>query len=70
MSIPGQILFIFVADYMHMSTSTIGWAFVTSYLSVSLLQVKYLFYDNKMKWKIRAIATLMQNEKKKMYFIV
>lgn len=39
MSIPGQILFIFLADYIHMSTSTIGFPFLLSYLSVSLLQV-------------------------------
>lgn len=39
MSIPGQILFIYIADYIHMSKSTIGPAFVLSYLLVSLLQV-------------------------------
>lgn len=39
MSIPGQILFIYAADYIHMDQSTIGAAFVLSYLSVSLLQV-------------------------------
>lgn len=39
MSIPGQIMFIFVADYIHMEKSTIGPVFVCSYLFVSLLQV-------------------------------
>lgn len=39
MSIPGQILFIYVADYIHMSESTIGITFVMSYLGVSILQV-------------------------------
>lgn len=41
MSIPGQILFIYVADYIHMEASTIGPAFVFSYLFASLLQVSY-----------------------------
>lgn len=44
MSIPGQILFIYVADYIHMSRSTIGPAFVISYMSVSLLQVSKFIY--------------------------
>lgn len=44
MSIPGQILFIYIADYIHMSKSTIGPAFVLSYLLVSLLQVSPLIY--------------------------
>lgn len=39
MSIPGQVLFIFVADYIHMSSSTIGAPFVFSYLTVSFIQV-------------------------------
>uniref|UniRef100_A0A1B0DJA8 SLC41A/MgtE integral membrane domain-containing protein n=1 Tax=Phlebotomus papatasi TaxID=29031 RepID=A0A1B0DJA8_PHLPP len=39
MSIPGQVLFIFVADYIHMSSSTIGVPFIFSYLTVSLIQV-------------------------------
>lgn len=39
MSIPGQILFIYVADFIHMSRSTIGAPFVLSYLVVSLVQV-------------------------------
>jgi solute carrier family 41 len=39
MSIPGQILFIFAADYIHMSSSTIGAPFTLSYLTVSLVQV-------------------------------
>lgn len=44
MSIPGQILFIYIADYIHMSKSTIGPAFVLSYLLVSSLQVSILIY--------------------------
>lgn len=44
MSIPGQILFIFIADYIHMSKSTIGPAFVLSYLLVSSLQICTLLY--------------------------
>jgi solute carrier family 41 len=43
MSIPGQVLFIFVADYIHMSGSTIGAPFVFSYLTVSLIQVRNVF---------------------------
>lgn len=39
MSIPGQIIFIYLADYIHMSISTIGISFILSYLFVSLLQV-------------------------------
>lgn len=41
MSIPGQILFIYAADYIHMSSSTIGIPFVLSYLTVSLIQVNF-----------------------------
>lgn len=39
MSMPGMVVFIFVADLIHMSESTIGPAFVFSFLFVSLLQV-------------------------------
>lgn len=39
MSIPGQVLFIFVADYIHMSGSTIGAPFILSYMLVSFIQV-------------------------------
>lgn len=42
MSIPGQILFIIIADYIHMSRSTIGAPFIFSYMTVSLVQVKEL----------------------------
>lgn len=58
MSIPGQVLFIFVADYIHMSESTIGAPFVFSYLFVSLIQVMLLLYIAHIiihamwKWKI------------------
>uniref|UniRef100_A0A182J9E1 SLC41A/MgtE integral membrane domain-containing protein n=1 Tax=Anopheles atroparvus TaxID=41427 RepID=A0A182J9E1_ANOAO len=44
MSIPGQVLFIFVADYIHMSRSTIGFPFVLTYLFVSTLQIMLLLY--------------------------
>lgn len=40
MSIPGQIIFIFVADVIHMGESTIGALFVVSYLFVSFIQVR------------------------------
>ncbi|XP_040173183.1 solute carrier family 41 member 1 [Anopheles arabiensis] len=58
MSIPGQVLFIFVADYIHMSRSTIGAPFVLSYLFVSTLQIMLLLYIAHIiihlmwKWKI------------------
>ncbi|XP_059618448.1 solute carrier family 41 member 1-like isoform X1 [Phlebotomus argentipes] len=58
MSIPGQVLFIFVADYIHMSSSTIGVPFVASYLTVSLIQIMSLLYIAHIiihamwKWKI------------------
>uniref|UniRef100_A0A182YQH0 SLC41A/MgtE integral membrane domain-containing protein n=1 Tax=Anopheles stephensi TaxID=30069 RepID=A0A182YQH0_ANOST len=58
MSIPGQVLFIFVADYIHMSRSTIGVPFVLSYLFVSTLQIMLLLYIAHViihlmwKWKI------------------
>ncbi|XP_055607272.1 solute carrier family 41 member 1 isoform X4 [Uranotaenia lowii] len=58
MSIPGQVLFIFVADYIHMSESTIGAPFVLSYMLVSLVQVMLLLYIAHViihamwKWKI------------------
>lgn len=45
MSIPGQVLFIFVADYIHMGSTTIGAPFMLSYLTVSLIQVRFeLFF--------------------------
>lgn len=58
MAIPGQVLFIFAADYIHMSASTIGAPFVFSYLFVSLIQVMLLLYIAHViihamwKWKI------------------
>jgi len=39
MSIPGNVLFIFAADYINYSTSTVTWVFVLSYLTASLVQV-------------------------------
>ncbi|XP_058444672.1 solute carrier family 41 member 1 isoform X3 [Malaya genurostris] len=58
MAIPGQVLFIYVADYIHMSESTIGAPFVLSYLFVSLIQIMLLLYIAHViihamwKWKI------------------
>ncbi|XP_058816250.1 solute carrier family 41 member 1 isoform X2 [Topomyia yanbarensis] len=58
MAIPGQVLFIYVADYIHMSESTIGAPFVFSYLIVSLIQIMLLLYIAHViihamwKWKI------------------
>ncbi|XP_068159416.1 solute carrier family 41 member 3 isoform X2 [Drosophila tropicalis] len=58
MSIPGNVLFIFVADYINMNTSTISWVFVLSYLTASLIQVMLLLYIAHIivhamwKWKI------------------
>lgn len=44
MSIPGQVLFIFIADLIHMSQSTIGAPFVFSYLLASFVQISTLLY--------------------------
>ncbi|XP_052856147.1 solute carrier family 41 member 1 isoform X1 [Drosophila gunungcola] len=58
MSIPGNILFIFAADYINYSTSTVTWVFVVSYLMASLVQVMLLLYIAHIivhamwKWKI------------------
>lgn len=58
MSIPGQVLFIYAADYIHMSESTIGAPFIFSYMLVSLIQVMLLLYIAHIiihamwKWKI------------------
>ncbi|XP_011198545.2 solute carrier family 41 member 1 isoform X1 [Bactrocera dorsalis] len=58
MSIPGNIVFVFAADYIHMSTSTVTIAFVLSYLTASLIQVMLLLYIAHVivhamwKWKI------------------
>lgn len=58
MSIPGQIIFIYAADYIHMSKSTIGLPFILSYLTVSLIQIMVLLYIAHViihamwKWKI------------------
>lgn len=58
MSIPGQIIFIFAADYIHLNVSTIGPAFVGAYMFVSLLQICSLLYIAHViihamwKWKI------------------
>lgn len=39
MSVPGNILFIFVADYINMNATTVTWVFMLSYLIASLIQV-------------------------------
>jgi ABC-type thiamin/hydroxymethylpyrimidine transport system permease subunit len=39
MNLAGQLLFLFVADYIHWGQSTVTAAFALSYLTVSLLQV-------------------------------
>ncbi|XP_011179952.1 solute carrier family 41 member 2 isoform X2 [Zeugodacus cucurbitae] len=58
MSIPGNIVFVFVADYIHMSTTTVTVAFVISFLMASLIQVMLLLYIAHVivhamwKWKI------------------
>lgn len=44
MSVPGQLVFIYAADYIHLSVSTIGPHFVLAYMSVSLLQICSLLY--------------------------
>lgn len=40
MSIPGQVVFIFVADAIHMSASTLDAAFVFTYLTANIIQVR------------------------------
>lgn len=60
MSIPGQILFIYVADYIHMSQSTIGPAFVLSYLCVSLLQVSY--WSLVIAWQFHVFISIPWND--------
>lgn len=44
MSIPGQLIFIFVADAVHMGHSTLSAAFVFSYMFASLLLICLLLY--------------------------
>lgn len=44
MSVPGNILFIYVADFFHQSSVTIDFQFVFSYLFASLIQVHFLLY--------------------------
>lgn len=50
MSIPGQVLFIFAADYIHSITqadqTNFGPVFIFSYLSAALLQVSCLIHLN------------------------
>ncbi|KDR12277.1 hypothetical protein L798_13766, partial [Zootermopsis nevadensis] len=44
MNLVGQLVFLFVADYIHWGRSTVTAAFALSYLTVSLLQVMILLY--------------------------
>jgi solute carrier family 41 len=39
MNLTGQVMFLFIADYIHWGQSTVTAAFALSYLTVSLLQV-------------------------------
>lgn len=44
MSMPGQVFFILLADFIHMSTTTIGAPFILTYLTVSTVQVTLLLF--------------------------
>ncbi|PNF30513.1 hypothetical protein B7P43_G09946, partial [Cryptotermes secundus] len=58
MNLTGQVMFLFVADYIHWGQSTVTAAFALSYLTVSLLQVMILLYTAHLlihlmwKWKV------------------
>uniref|UniRef100_A0A1B0FFG1 SLC41A/MgtE integral membrane domain-containing protein n=1 Tax=Glossina morsitans morsitans TaxID=37546 RepID=A0A1B0FFG1_GLOMM len=58
MSIPGNIIFIFVADYIHIGQTSITLPFVLTYVAASLLQIMLLLYIAHIivhamwKWKI------------------
>jgi solute carrier family 41 len=45
MSIPGQVMFVYIADFLHTWSVTIGAPFVFSYLFVSLMQVSTLSWQ-------------------------
>jgi solute carrier family 41 len=45
MSIPGAVLFSYLADLIHASGTTIGAPFIFSYLTASLIQVRFNFID-------------------------
>lgn len=45
MNLAGQVVFFFVADYIHWGYSTVTAAFAFSYLTVTLLQVSVLYYE-------------------------
>lgn len=42
LSVPGQVIFIFLADFIHQSTITIGFFFVVSYMAITLVQIMIL----------------------------
>ncbi|XP_043282462.1 solute carrier family 41 member 1-like [Venturia canescens] len=44
MAVPGQLVFVYVADYLEQNTSTLQVYFVISYLLVAVLQVILLLY--------------------------
>lgn len=67
MSIPGQIIFIFVADVIHMGESTIGILFVAAYLFVSIIQVSRSSIDPQLF--IKMIVTSSMNLTKKNCFL-
>jgi hypothetical protein len=45
MSVPGTVLFIIAADFIHMGQPTIGAPFILSYLTVSIIQVSILWTE-------------------------
>lgn len=67
MSIPGQILFIYAADYIHMTVSTIGLAFVMSYLTVSLIQVNI---HRQQPYLCQSINVLVEIQPYKLFLII
>lgn len=58
MNLAGQVVFFFVADYIHWGYTTVTVAFAFSYLTVTLLQVMILLYTAHLlihlmwKWKV------------------
>jgi hypothetical protein len=45
MNLAGQVVFFFVADYIHWGYSTVTAGFAFSYLTVTVLQVSVLCYE-------------------------
>jgi len=44
MAVPGQTVFVFVADLLHNGRSTLTLEFVTAYLTASITQIMILLY--------------------------